>query len=400
MPDFAFKAYAKDGALVADRVAATNRADAVRQIAARGLVAFEVHEGRAKKQAATAKRGKLPLKVLAAFCRQMATMAESGLPLDDALQLLAKDTNKKAATMAAHLREAVLGGASLSSALNAYPEKVPEVMVGLVAAGEAGGALGPVFHRLADGFEMDVRTGDALRSALVYPAVLGVTAVASLVLVLTVVAPALEPVFAGAGDRTPLPARILMGASELLRSYWWVGVLGILLAVLMTMSAMGRPSGRAAMARFAIGAPMIGNIVRSTESSRFMHTLSALLENGVSVINALDITRGATANPVIVSEIDRVTSRVRLGERLGDTLARSKVFPPLTGQLAAVGERSGSLAKMLRHGGKVMEENAQRDVKQLMTVATPAITIILGILVGGVVLSLLSAILSVNELAV
>jgi general secretion pathway protein F len=396
MPDFTFKAYAKDGALVADRVAATNRADAVRQIAARGLVAFEVNEGRAgKKQLPVAKRGKLPLKVLAAFCRQMATMAESGLPLDDALQLLAKDTNKKAAAMAAHLREA-----SLSSALDAYPEKVPEVMVGLVAAGEAGGALGPVFHRLADGFEMDVRTGDALRSALVYPAVLGVTAVASLVLVLTVVAPALEPVFAGAGDRTPLPARILMGASELLRSYWWVGVLGILLAVLMTMSAMGRPSGRAAMARFAIGAPMIGNIVRSTESSRFMHTLSALLENGVSVINALDITRGATANPVIVSEIDRVTSRVRLGERLGDTLARSKVFPPITGQLAAVGERSGSLAKMLRHGGKVMEENAQRDVKQLMTVATPAITIILGILVGGVVLSLLSAILSVNELAV
>ena len=397
MPDYSFKAYAKDGALVADHVAAADRADAVRQLSARGLVAFELNDGASRRRRT---RGSLSLKTLAAFSRQMATMIEADLPIDDALQLLARDRNPKAAALASGLRKGVLGGATLSSALSSYPEKVPEVMIGLVAAGEAGGALAPVFHRLADGFEMQLRTRDALRSALIYPAVLGVTAVASLVLVLTVVAPALTPVFAGAGERMPLSARILIGASEILRSYWWIGVLGLLLLILLAMSGFRTPAGRAGLARLAIRAPLVGSIVTTTETSHFLHSLSALLDNGVSVVNALEITRKATGNPLVSREIEAITNRVRLGERLGDMLARSKVFPPLAGQLAAVGERSGSLAKMLRHGARVMEEAAQRDVKQLLVVATPALTIILGLLVGGIVLSLLSAILSVNDLAI
>lgn len=397
MPDFSFKAFAKNGALVSDHVSATNRADAVRQLSARGLVAFELTEGAVRRSGA---RSKMPLKTLAAFCRQMATMVESDLPIDDALQLLARDANRKAAALATGLRKAVMGGATLSSALSAYPEKVPDVMIGLVAAGEAGGALAPVFHRLADGFEMQLRTRDALRSALIYPAVLGVTALASLVIVLTVVAPALTPVFAGAGDRTPLSAKLLIGASEALRTYWWIGVLALLLVTLLTISSFRTPAGRAGLARLAIRAPFIGPIVTNTETSSFLHSLAALLDNGVSVVSALEITRQAAGNPVVAKEIDAITNRVRQGERLGDLLARSKVFPALAGQLAAVGERSGSLAKMLRHGARVMEEAAQRDVKQLLVVATPALTIILGVLVGGVVLSLLSAILSVNDLAI
>ncbi len=396
MPDFSFKAYAKDGSLVADRLTAATRADAVRQITTRGLAPFEVKEG-VVRRAVT--RSRVPLRTLAAFCRQMATMTESDLPIDDSLTLLSRDADPRAAALAAGLRKSLLEGASLSQALAAYPERVPDMMVGLVSAGEAGGALAPVFHRLADSFEMQIRTTDALRSALIYPAVLMVSALASLILVLTVVAPALKPVFAGHADRMPLSAKLLIGASELLRNYWWVGVLGILLAVLTLISALRSPQGQAAMARFALRAPLLGKVVTTTEASRFMHAMAALLDNGVSMVSALDITRRATSNPVIAREIDRIGSRVRLGERLGDTLARSRIFPPLAGQLAAVGERSGSLAKMLRHGGKVMEEQAQREVKNLMVVATPALTILLGVMVGGVVLSLLSAIMSVNDLA-
>jgi general secretion pathway protein F len=398
MADFTFKAYAKDGSLVADRVTASSRSDAVRQITVRGLAPFEVREGAVAR--ASNRGGRIPVRTLAAFCRQMATMTESDLPIDEALGLLARDSNRKTAELATALRKAVLEGASLSSGLASSPQRVPDMMVGLVAAGEEGGALGPVFTRLADSFEMQIRTTDALRSALIYPAVLGITALASLVLVLTVVAPALKPVFAGAGDRMPLSAQILIGASEALRTYWWVGILAITLGIVLLVSSLRSPPGRAAMAGFSLKAPLIGPIVSSTEAARFLHALSALLDNGVSVVNALDIARRATSNPVVASEIERIGSRVRLGERLGDTLAKSKVFPPLAGQLASVGERSGSLAKMLRHGGRVMEETSQREVKQLMTVATPALTIILGVLVGSVVLSLLSAIMSVNDLAV
>lgn len=397
MPDFSFKAYAKDGSLVADRLTAPTRADAVRQITTRGLAPFEVKEGSAARR--TLVRSKVPLKTLAAFSRQMATMMESDLPLDDALTLLSRDSDEKAAALAAGLRKSVLEGASLSQALAAYPERIPDMMVGLVSAGEAGGAMAPVFHRLADSFEMQLRTTDALRSALIYPAVLAVSAIASLILVLTVVAPALKPVFAGHADRMPWTAKLLIGSSEALRNYWWAGILLILLVVLLIVSALRSPAGKLSMARFSLTAPLFGKVVSSTEASRFMHSMAALLDNGVSMIGALDITRRATSNPIVAEEIERIGSRVRLGERLGDTLTRSKVFPPLAGQLAAVGERSGSLAKMMRHGGRVMEEAAQRDVKNLMVVATPALTIFLGVMVGGVVLSLLSAILSVNDLA-
>lgn len=396
MPEYNFKAFAKDGSLIADRLTAATRADAVRQITVRGLAPFEVKEGIARKDT---RRGRIDIRTLAAFCRQMATMTESDLPIDEALGLLARDSNVKAAALAKGLRKSILEGASLSQALSSYTARIPDMMVGLVSAGEAGGALGPVFHRLADSFEMQLRTTDALRSALIYPAVLLVSALASLVLVLTVVAPALKPVFAGHGDRMPLSAKLLIGASDLLRNYWWVGILLIVLGVLMLMSALRSPAGRAAMSRFALRAPLLGKVVTTTEASRFLNSLAALLDNGVSVVSALDITRRATSNPVVVEEIERISSRVRLGERLGETLSRSKVFPPLAGQMAAVGERSGSLAKMLRHGGRVMEEAAQREVKNLMVVATPALTILLGVLVGGVVLSLLSAILSVNDLA-
>ncbi len=396
MPEFSFKAFAKDGSLVTDRLSAATRADAVRQITTRGLAPFEVSEGAARK---TPTRSRVPLKTLAAFCRQMATMTEGDLPIDDSLTLLSRDSDAKAAGLAAALRKSLLEGASLSQALATYPERVPDMMVGLVSAGEAGGSLAPVFHRLADSFEMQIRTTDALRSALIYPAVLMVSALSSLILVLTVVAPALKPVFAGHADRMPLSAKLLIGSSELLRNYWWAGVLGLLLVVLMILSSLRSSSGQAAMARFALRAPLLGKVVTATEASRFMHSMAALLDNGVSMVGALDITRRATSNPIIAGEIERIGSRVHLGERLGDTLARSKIFPPLAGQLAAVGERSGSLAKMMRHGGRVMEEAAQRDVKNLMVVATPALTILLGVMVGGVVLSLLSAIMSVNDLA-
>lgn len=398
MPEFSFKAYAKDGALVADRLSATTQAEAVRTLAARGLAAFEVKS--AGRAAPTSRTTKTSPQVLAAFCRQMATMMSSDLPLDEALALMAADSDKRAAALAKELRTAVMQGSTLSAALSASRAGIPDFMVGLVAAGESGGSLSPVFQRLADGFENQIRLVEAIRSALIYPAVLLVTALASLILVLAVVAPALAPVFAGAGDRTPLSAQLLMGASDLLRNWWWLGLLALLGALLLMSAALRSPAGKATLSRLALTAPLVGQVVTSTETSRFLYALAALLENGVSMPNALAITRTAAGNRVIAADIDRIAARVRQGDRLGAALAKSRVFPSIAGQMALVGERSGGLEQMLRHGGRVLEETAQRDVKRLMAVATPALTILLGVLIGGVVLSLLSAIMSVNDLAI
>ncbi len=396
MAEFTYKAYSKTGDLVIDRIAAPDQAEAVSTLAMRGLAVFEL---RADRKAVAGGRTRLSSRTLGVFCRQMATMLESDLPIDEALALLARDTDPKAAALAKQLHTAMLQGATASAALAAASTRVPDFMVGLVAAGETGGTLAEVFERLADSFEGQARIAETLVSALVYPAVLGATAIGSLVLVLTVVAPALAPVFAGAGDKTPLPAQLLMAASEGLRNYWGAMVLGILLVVLVAAMGLRTPGGRAAMSRFLLKAPLVGPVVANTEGSRVLYSLAALLDNGVNLTAALEIATGATSNETVAADIDRVTSEVRQGERLSEALARSTVFPPSAGQMAAVGEKAGGVEKLLRHCARGMEESAQRHVRRLMAIATPALTIFLGVLVGGIVLSLLSAIMSVNDLA-
>ena len=396
MTEYTFKAYSKTGDLVIDRISASDQAEALSLLAARGLAAFEVKAGQ---QTAAGRRTRLPSRTLGVFCRQMATMLESDLPIDEALALIARDADPKAAGLAKQMHTAMLQGATASAALAAATPHVPEFMVGLVAAGETGGTLAGVFERLADSFEGQARIAETLLSALLYPAVLGVTAIGSLILVLTVVAPALAPVFAGAGDRTPIAAQLLMAASNGLRDYWGVIVLVILLAALVAVMGLRSPGGRAAMSRFLLKAPLVGPVVANTEGSRVLYSLAALLDNGVNLTAALEIARGATSNGTVAADIDRVTSEVRQGERLSEALARSTVFPPSAGQMAAVGEKSGGVEKLLRHCARGMEEGAQRHVRRLMSVATPALTIFLGVLVGGIVLSLLSAIMSVNDLA-
>lgn len=396
MTEFTFKAYSRSGELIVDRISASTQAEALGMLATRGLSAFEV---RASDRATAGRGARLSSRTLGVFCRQMATMLESDLPIDEALALLARDTDPKAAGLAKQLHASMLQGATASSALAAATPRVPDFMVGLVAAGETGGTLAQVFEQLAVSFEGQARIAEALLSAVLYPAVLGVTAIGSLILVLTVVAPALAPVFAGAGDRTPFAAQLLMSASYALRDYWAAMVLILLLFALVGVMGLRSPGGRTALSRFALKAPLVGPVVANTEGSRVLYSLAALLDNGVNLTAALEIARGATSNSTIAADIDRITSEVREGERLSEALARSATLPPSAGQMAAVGEKAGGVEKLLRHCARAMEEDAQRHVRRLMAIATPALTIFLGVLVGGIVLSLLSAIMSVNELA-
>lgn len=399
---FRYRAYTPNGQMVSDLVSAPTETDAVRQLMAEGLTPFEigVSEGGGASTGPAAGR-RQPVRTLSQFCRNLAAMLGGGLPLDEALKLLAGDTGDRAgARLAEGLRQGVLAGQSLGEAMAALKSPPPDYVLGLIRAGEEGGSLVPVLGRLATALENQARLASAVRSALIYPIILLLTSLASVLLILLVVAPALEPVLTAAGEETPAAAAGLIALSQLVRENWTALTLTplvILLAVLIwSRSAPGRQALAAAIFRI----PVIGELVRDIEVARVLASLSALLENGMSLVPALEVASEGAGNPFVRLSTERVAGQVRTGEKLSGVFAADGFFPSLAAQLAAVGERSGDMARQMFHASTILEDRSRRQIETLTTIAGPVLTLVLGLLIGGIVLTLLNAIMSVNDLAV
>jgi general secretion pathway protein F len=401
MARYRYRAYRADGRVVADVVAAGSESDAVRELMTQGLTPFEISDAAASGSGAGGPGGKLPARVLAGFCRNLASMLAGGLPLDEALKLLAEDPeDRSGARLAANLRSGVLSGQSLADAMAGLKAPPPDYVIGLVRAGEEGGSTVPVLNRLAVSIENEMRLTDAVRGALIYPVILLITSLISIGVILLVVAPALEPVLAASAGAPPSSAEWLMSASRWLRGSWPVLLITPLVIWLVMMSWSRTGGGKRWLSNAALKLPVIGPLVRDMESARCLASLSALLENGVSLVPAMDIAGQGARNPLVKDALDRVAGEVRVGVRLSDAIAADGFLPAVSAQLAAVGERSADLAGQLGQAATLLEARSQRRISTLTTVAAPVMTLMLGVLIGGIVLTLLSAIMSVNDLAV
>lgn len=401
MARFRYRAYQADGRVVSDFVVAGSEADAVRDLMTLGLTPFEVTEaGSASAGKAVSGGGKQPPRVLAGFCRNLASMLEGGLPLDEALKLLADDPeDKRVARLASNLRASVLSGRSLAEAMSELRAPPADYVIGLIRAGEEGGSTVPVLHRLANAIDNELRLAEAVRGALIYPVILLLTALVSIGIILLVVAPALEPVLESAGSKTPAAAALLMSASHGLRDSWPVLTIGPLAIWLLAMSWSRTPAGRRSLSTLVLQLPAVGPLVRDMESARCLSSLSALLENGVSLVPAMEIAGQGARNPLVRRSIDRIAGEVRVGVRLSDAMMEDGFLPMAAAQLAAVGERSGDMATQLAQAATILETRSSRRIATLTTLAGPVMTLALGVLIGGIVLTLLSAIMSVNDLA-
>lgn len=401
MARFRYRAYQADGRVVSDFVMAGSESDAVRDLMTLGLTPFEVTEaGAASAGKGRAGASKQSPRVLAGFCRNLASMLEGGLPLDEALKLLADDPeDKRVARLAANLRASVLSGRSLAEAMAELRAPPADYVIGLIRAGEEGGSTVPVLNRLANSIDNELRLTEAVRGALIYPVILLLTALISIAIILLVVAPALEPVLESSGNKTPAAAAWLMQASHGLRDSWPVLTIAPLALWLASMSWSRTPAGRRSLSALVMRLPVAGPLVRDIESARCLSSLSALLENGVSLVPAMEIAGQGARNPLVRRSIDRITGEVRVGVRLSDAIAGDGFLPMAAAQLAAVGERSGDMATQLAQAATLLESRSSRRISTLTTLAGPVMTLALGVLIGGIVLTLLSAIMSVNDLA-
>jgi general secretion pathway protein F len=270
----------------------------------------------------------------------------------------------------------------------------------MVRAGEAGGNLAEVLRQLAAFLERSVETRARIRSALVYPCVLVLMALGALVLIATVLLPTLVPIFRDAGAEPPYLIQRMLEAQAMVAEHWIVLCVIAAAAVVGLVALWQYPQARIAGHRLVLRLPVLGDLVTLGETAKLARTLASLLGSGVPMLTALRIVGNVAGNAVFTAALAEASEEVKEGRMLSQALHESGVFPGLMLRLIAVGEETGRLEPMLRHVEKIFETQVHRRLEQLLTLLTPALTIVMGLIVGGLIMSVMSAILSINELAI
>jgi general secretion pathway protein F len=349
-------------------------------------------------EALTRKHGLGP-QALALTTRELATLLRAGLPLDRALSILveiAKDRSAQA--LLEDVLKSIRGGSTLANALETHRASLPVYYIGLVRAGEAGGALDGVLWRLSDALEHGVALRETIRSAMYYPAFVLLMSVATLVVMFTMVIPEFRPLFEDNGSRIPSSMAAMIAVSDLLREDWWAILLALLAVLLFARIYAGAPQVKQRRDRWILKLPMIGELVTKIEVARFARTLGVLLAHGVMVLSALSITADAVANREIASAIRGLSSKLGGGEGLAVPLIETGLFPRLAVQLIRVGEESGQLEPMLLRVAEIYDGEVKQTLQRILALLVPVMTICIGILVAGIIGTMLTAILSTYDI--
>ena len=345
-------------------------------------------------------RGGLGRQDVTNFTRELSIMLGAGQDLDQALRFLVSSAPKPAvARRLGQLRDAVRDGGSLAAALALQPSSFSRLYIGLVRAGEAGGALGPTLERLALLLERQRRLTATIISAMIYPALLTLVATGSVTLLLTVVLPQFVPLFAQNGAPLPGSMQLLLGIGAFIGGVGPYMFVALVLLALLTRRWLRYPRPRLALDRFLLRLPGLGGLLREVLAARFTRTLGSLLINGVPLIAALGIARDAIGNHAAVAAIDRATSSAKGGAGLAQPLAASGIFPLRTTHLLQLGEGTGQLGPIALRAADIHDEKVQLALQRLVALLVPVITIVMGVVVGGIVSSLMLAMLSLNNLA-
>jgi general secretion pathway protein F len=406
MAQFQYRAADGDGKILEGTIDAGEVAAAVARLRDRGLIPLRVAEaGPARTGLASIslpsvkpRRG-VRHRDLLIFTHELSTLLGAGLPLDRSLSILSELSERaELKRVVSEILQSVQRGKSLAEALAAHPKVFAPLYVNMVRAGEIGGVLDHVLLRLTDYLERADELRSEVRSALIYPAILTFVAMASVTILLTYVLPKFAAIFAQAGQALPLSTRFLLGLSDGLRSYWWAVVIVIGAAGVGMAHYTRTPAGRLQWDGLKLRIVLLGDLFRKLAVARFARTLGTLLRSGVPMLQALDIVREVTGNVVISRAIDEVKVGVRGGSGVATPLSHTAAFPPLALQMISVGEETGKLDEMLVQVADYFDKDVRAQVKRLTSLLEPALLLVGGLVVGFVVLSMFSAIFSINNM--
>ena len=348
-----------------------------------------------------AKQSKLSQKDIGLLTGELATLLESGLPLDKSLLVLMDLTedNERLRKLIARVLDKVKGGSSLADALEQQAGIFSKFYLNMIRAGEAGGSLGEVLTRLSDYLERSQELKDTVSTALIYPAILLVMSLASLFVMLTFVVPQFTEMFESAGKALPVSTQIVVGLANWLQSYWWVLLTGIVFISSYMKLQLADPIKKKVWDGRFLKLPLAGTIIMNKETANISRTLGTLLGNGVSILAALIIVRETVDNLVIAAAIEDAAEQLKQGKHLSDALLEKGLFPKMAMQMIKMGEETGRLEEMLLRVATIYDKQLRVAIQRLLAFLEPALIITLGLMIAGIIVSILLAILSVNDLA-
>ena len=405
MPTFQFKAYTNQGRIEAGELDAPTMDAALSILSARQLLPFETRptvraSGLNRKITWRGRSNALSPQEYATFMRELAVLLQAELPGDQALKLLAGQQKSTAMrTFSDAVLASVTAGSTLSAALEKFATGAPPVVPNLVRAGEAHGNLASTLTDIARYLETSVEIRAKIRAALTYPLVLAVVALATLSIIIGGLVPTLLPLFADNGAEAPLVLRLADGATKFMSTYWPACLAALGLAIGALRLALRTPAARRTLDRAALRIPLIGPLTRDANTAVLSRTLGTLLRNGVPLVTALQISAGAINNGEIAGALRSATEDVKAGHSLSKALRPKGILADLALRFIEVGEESSRLDQMLLHLADLTETETQRRIDRAMTLLGPAMTIIIGAVIGTLVLSVMQAVLSVNALA-
>src|SRR3954464_7269830 len=384
MPTYTYSARAINGELKNATIDAPSREEAVAQLRKQRLNVLKIDEATKKKKA-----GKVSMRDIVIFTRMFSTMINSGLPLVQAMGILAdqsEDQNLRDVTKQVVFD--VESGNTVADALRKHPGAFSDLYVNMVAAGEAGGILDTILMRLA----VFMVKNDALvrkaKGAMIYPGVIRTVAGGAITILLIFVIPTFQRMFKEAGIPLQLPTRIVIALSQGLQSYWWLARAIIFGAVVSVKKYYATSDGKLAIDRLMLKMPVLGDVIRKSAVSRFTRTLGTLIGSGVSILDGLEITAKTSGNRVIQDAIMESRASIAGGETISAPLKKSQVFPPMVISMINVGEQTGGLDEMLGKIADFYDEEVDAAVSGLLSLMEPVMIVFLGVVVGGMVVAM------------
>jgi type IV pilus assembly protein PilC len=389
MPQFEFRGTSRTGVLVSGVRAAPTREAMDAMLRREQITPARIMVKRATTAPKTKAPGKVSGKELAIFTRQFSVMIDAGLPLVQCLEILSgQQENRAFAKALSGVRKTVEGGSTLANALREYPKIFDDLYTNMVEAGEAGGILDGVLQRLSTHIEKAVKLRRAVKSALIYPSAVVLIAGGVIFLLLWKVVPIFATLFAGLEVALPLPTRIVIGLSNAIASF------ALPLLVIMALAVYGlkfyyaTPQGRLVVDTLILRIPILGELMRKIAVGMFTRTLGTLIASGVPMLEAMDITARTAGNAVVERAVLEVRKAIETGRTIVDPLRETGVFPNIVVQMIGVGEQTGSLDAMLQKIADFYEDEVDAAVGDLLTAMEPMIILFLGVVVGGVVISM------------
>ena len=402
MPPFSWQATAPDGRVVSGVMEAPDQAAVVERLRKDDFFPVAIAPESKRRPLASyfpRRAAKLTSRELLDFTRQMAVLLKSGLELDRCLvimhDLMAADSGR---VIVRNIQKDVHAGETLSRALAKQEGSFPPIYLNMVRAGETGGFLEKVFERLSVFLETRMRLIESVRSALIYPAVVVTAGVVAVGVLMVYVIPKFAKIFEGMGGELPFSTRMLIGFSHFIGGYWYWLVAAAIGAAFAFRQWLATPAGRVKWDGVVLRLPLFGALATKTMLAQFTRTFGTLLQSGVPIMQSLMIVKDTVSNKVLARLLEKTAKGVKEGRRISAQLAESGLFPPLATHMILVGEESGQLDEMMLKMAAIYDEEVETAVKRMLALLEPALILAMGIGVAFVVVSMLTAIFSANDL--